>query len=546
MAHLSLFFLGSPQIDLDGIQLRPKNRRAIALLAYLAIKEGRQSRDWLANFFWPDYDQTRARGLLRRNLSALKGALAGDWLEIDRETVSLNPDAHIDVDVTRFHNLLTEWRGHGHPESEVCPSCLGPLTEALELYRGDFLAGFTLSGSLDFDDWQFFQAQELNHHLSSALEKLVRYQSERGELDPAIRYCRRWLSLDRLNEPAHYQLMQLYAYSGQHTAALRQYEECVEVLGSQSGLPPGESTTQFYEVIKENRIPTHLLRQGIGPLEKVKEDKALSPTPLEENRIVTVLNVEMAGSATAMEKNRLEDEASTVNLLLKSIEDVLTKYGGEIDRLLGEGVLVVFGRERTGETDPELAIRTGMEILKEAEKLGFMVKGGVNTGPVYFARTGSEGNRESAAMGSVVSLAIRLAAKAEGGEILSGESTYRHTRRAFEFTPLPFKIEGSVDSVNAYKVDRLLPDPKKARGIEGLKSQLVGRNEELGVLRRAFSEVFRGRGQIVSIIGEAGVGKSRLVTELKEYLKNKSQKKNPKSKTQNPNSARDLSNSKPF
>jgi class 3 adenylate cyclase len=451
-------------------------------------------------------------------------ALAGEWLDVSRETIGLNRSDNFWIDIDKFHNLIAQCQTHGHRPSEVCPSCLSPLAQAVELYRGDFLAGFSLSGSLNFDDWQFFKAQELRLDLSGAMERLVRYQSAQGEFDSAIRYALRWLSLDRLNEPAHYQLMRLYALSGQRAAALRQYEECARTLERELRESPQEATVHLYKAIKENRFPTPPVRGRLGPSEGVKEDKARpsSDTPPaifeEESRIATVLSVEMTGPVTAMGEGQLGDGASTINRFLKSVEGVLTRYGGEIDRLLGEGVLVVFGRDRTHETDPELAIRAAMEILKEAEKLGLSATGGVDTGGVYFGRIGSGGGEKFAAMGSVVSLAMRLAEGAEAGRILVGESTYRHTRRAFEFKSLPAKVKGMSEAVTAYRVERLLPEPKKARGIEGLRAELIGRDEEFGRLKSALSEVLRGRGGMVSIIGEAGVGKSRLVDELENMV----------------------------
>ena len=167
----TLLLLGAPRIEHDGEPIEVDTRKAIALLAYLAVTRRRHARDALAGLLWPEYNQRRARAALRRTLSSLSSARAEGWLEVDREGVELNRE-RVWVDVGRFRELLGECRTHGHPETEVCTECLPPLSEAVALYRDDFLAGFALRDSAAFDDWQFFQAEELRRELAGALERL--------------------------------------------------------------------------------------------------------------------------------------------------------------------------------------------------------------------------------------------------------------------------------------------------------------------------------------------------------------------------------------
>ena len=141
------------------------------------------------------------------------------------------------------------------PEPEVCPECLPPLAEAATLYRDDFMAGFGLRDSVAFDDWQFFQAESLRRELAGALERLARGRGALGEWESAIAHARRWLALDTLHEPAHRLLMALYAWSDQRAAALRQYRECVRILGKELGVAPLEETTLLYHAIQENDLP---------------------------------------------------------------------------------------------------------------------------------------------------------------------------------------------------------------------------------------------------------------------------------------------------
>jgi len=250
----TISLLGAPRIEHEGVPVEVDTRKAIALAAYLAVTRQSHTRDALAGLLWPEYNQSRARAALRRTLSSLGKARAEGWLHADRESVDLARDT-VWVDVTRFHELLAECKEHGHPESGVCPECLPPLTEAAALYRDDFMAGFGLRDSVAFDDWQFFQSESLRRELAGALERLARGRGALGEWEAAIAHARRWLAMDILHEPAHRLLMALYAWSDQRAAALRQYRECVRVLGQELGVAPLEETTLLYRAIQENDLP---------------------------------------------------------------------------------------------------------------------------------------------------------------------------------------------------------------------------------------------------------------------------------------------------
>ena len=255
MSHLSLHFLGSPLIELDGVEVAIDRKKAIALLAYLAISRTSHNRNNLAALLWPSYDQTHARASLRYTISLLRKTLGEEWFDVDREQIGLNRSERLRLDVDRFHTLLAGCREHNHQGDEVCPDCTNPLTEAVELYRGDFMTGFGLKDSPEFDDWQFLQAQSLHHELAGALEKLVRCQISAKEFEGAIGYSRRWLEFDGGNEAAHRCLMESYAWAGQRTEALRQYRECERILKEEMGVSPQEETVRLFQAIKEDVSP---------------------------------------------------------------------------------------------------------------------------------------------------------------------------------------------------------------------------------------------------------------------------------------------------
>ncbi len=254
MSTLKLYLLGSPYLEKNGQPVEMDTRKALALLGYLTLAGAAQNRDSLAALLWPDYDESGARGAFRRTLSTLNKALGDGVLDINRERISMAAEAPLWVDVLEFRRLLASTGDHPHTRREVCMVCLPVLQQAASLYRGDFLAGFSLRDSASFDDWQAFQSEALRQELAGALERLAQGQAASADFSASLQTARRWLSLDPLNEPAHRLIMQLYEWSGQHGAALRQYRECLRVLEQQLGVTPLEETTRVYQAIQEQRL----------------------------------------------------------------------------------------------------------------------------------------------------------------------------------------------------------------------------------------------------------------------------------------------------
>ncbi|GAB4577603.1 MAG: AAA family ATPase [Anaerolineales bacterium] len=239
---MHLHLLGSPALQTDDSHpIEFDTRKALAVLAYLAMHDQPFQRDTLAALFWPELDQSRARAALRRTLTPLNHAL-GDALVITRDTLALNPAFHLWVDARAFEAAAK-------PSAEI-----ETLQNAAALYKGDFMAGFTLRDAPEFDNWQFFESDRLRRLYASTLERLIPLLTARGNHAPALEHARAWLALDPLHEPAHRTLMRLYAQTDQRAAALRQYRECVRILDEELGVPPLEETKQLYEEILENRL----------------------------------------------------------------------------------------------------------------------------------------------------------------------------------------------------------------------------------------------------------------------------------------------------
>ncbi len=233
MNSLRLLLLGPPRIERNSQILEVDTRKATALLAYLALSGERPSRDWLAAFLWPDSDDRRAKAALRRTLSALKSAVGAAAIFANREVIGLETDA-IWCDVTAFQHALQQ----------------GELETAVDLYRDDFLSGFSLRDSIPFDDWQLQEQENLRRDLTRALAQLA--QTARDET--AVTYARRWCQMDPLREEAHCVLMRLLAENGHANAALLQYRECVRILEEELGVAPLPETTELYHAIQNDRL----------------------------------------------------------------------------------------------------------------------------------------------------------------------------------------------------------------------------------------------------------------------------------------------------
>jgi len=227
-------------------------RKAIALLAYLVVEKS-ASRDTLAGLFWADSSQERARATLRRTLSALKGATGTDLIEADRNLVTLVGAISSDLDV--LERELEATSEHGHDPRDVCDRCIPHLRRATGLYRGDFLEGFSVKASPEFDDWVRSVAESTRIRIGEAFNRLGTALAAAGEYPAAINAVSHWIELDALHEPAHRVLMLLHAWAGDRPGAIEAYRNCVTILDQELGVAPLEETTELYEAILDEDLP---------------------------------------------------------------------------------------------------------------------------------------------------------------------------------------------------------------------------------------------------------------------------------------------------
>ncbi|HJR81086.1 MAG TPA: BTAD domain-containing putative transcriptional regulator [Anaerolineales bacterium] len=302
--RLILEFLGLPQIYLDDKPIATDRRKAVALLAYLAVNDigrARQnySREALSALLWPDYEQAKAFSNLRRTIWEVHQALGEGWLIAERDSLHLNPDVKVDLDVTHFQSLLSQSRQQSDSGQRI-----PLLSEAVKLYRNHFLTGFSLKDAYSFNEWAYAESEELRRQLAEALTTLSEDYCSLGQPEKAIPYARRLISLDPSDEAAHRQLMEVYIQAGQHSLALKQYQTCEQILRKELNLDPQPETRALYKKIRKGEIspvrvekqietlmPRHNLPSQLSSFVGREQEQEEIINLLEKNRLVTLAGV---------------------------------------------------------------------------------------------------------------------------------------------------------------------------------------------------------------------------------------------------------------
>jgi predicted ATPase/class 3 adenylate cyclase/DNA-binding SARP family transcriptional activator len=567
MARLTVSLLGPFEVKLDGKPVTSFDSNKVrALLAYLAVETGRHPgghlrrlhrREVLAGLLWPDWPERSARTNLRNALSRLRTVI-GDrqaeppYLLITRETMQFNAASDHWIDVTAF-SALVEAQDVTHHQ----------LEEAVALYRGLFLEGFSFGDSPAYEDWMLLVRERLQRQVLEALQRLADHGEACGEYERASKYAWRRVELAPWQEQAHQSLMRLLALNGQRGAALAQYETCRRALREELDVEPGEETRRLYERIRDGELAPPGQAEDVGAISTPRKIGASPdspefppssqelppspqpppstaarqrPAPIEgERRVVTALLADVKGSTALAELIDTEDWVEIMNRVFQILGAEIYRYGGEIDQYRGDGLVAFFGLPTAHEDDPERAVLAALAMqgaveeyaaeLLEQEGIDLSLRVGVNTGEVIAASVGDHRHhREATAMGRAVALASRMETACEPGTTLVTEDTYRLVAPLFEWQALgEIVVKGVSQPIAVYRPlaraaparDEAISD--KGRGVAGLESPLVGREVEVRALEEAIEHLQAGVGGIVTVVGEAGIGKSRLVTEIRKW-----------------------------
>ncbi|HET7676743.1 MAG TPA: adenylate/guanylate cyclase domain-containing protein [Candidatus Limnocylindrales bacterium] len=282
-----------------------------------------------------------------------------------------------------------------------------------------------------------------------------------------------------------------------------------------------------------------LTASGPEDLDRQARFAAAAPAPLVEKmrtaklsgerKPVTALFIDVVGSTTLAEQMDPEDWTAMMNEAFELMTTAVFHYEGTIAQLQGDAMLAFFGAPVAHEDDPERAVRAALDMvegiaeysrqLKAVRGIDFAIRVGINTGLVVVGNVGTDLRYEYTAIGDAMNVAARMQAAAEPGTILITASTHRLVATAIDVEDLgEISVKGKAEPVHAFRVVGLRATPGRRRGLAGLESPMVGRDEQLARLREAFGVARAGRGRVAVVLGEPGIGKSRLLAELRGSL----------------------------
>ncbi|MFN2198777.1 MAG: ATP-binding protein [Anaerolineales bacterium] len=277
-------------------------------------------------------------------------------------------------------------------------------------------------------------------------------------------------------------------------------------------------------------VPDAVIAAAIAALRTQLAELDPSPATDQQRKLVTILFMDVVDSTQLLCDLDPEENMFIMDAALQQLAAPVAAHGGRVTRFMGDGFLAVFGLPRARENDPEMAVRAGLAILEVARQIagqietdwqisGFKVRVGANTGLIV---AGGVTEAESTFMGAAVNLAARLETTAPPGGFLISQQTYQHIHSLFDVTPgerLPMK--GFAELVQVFEVKRARPRAfhLETRGLEEVETRLVGRAGELRSLQSAFESVLQTQTtRFVTVVGEAGIGKSRLLHEFTGWL----------------------------
>jgi class 3 adenylate cyclase/tetratricopeptide (TPR) repeat protein len=496
MANVEIRLLGPLEVDVDGRILDVRRQKQRALLALLALRAGEVvPTDRLVDELWGDEPPKAAVGSLQNFVSELRKLLGADVL------VTRSPGYLLDiprdaVDVHRFERSVRE-AGSAAPEQRAAG-----LREALGLWRGPALA------DVQFEDAMVAEAARLEEARLAAWEDRLEAELELGRQSQVIGELESLVAKHRLRErPVGLLMLALYR-GGRQADALDAYRRARETLVDELGIDPSPEL---------QRLEQAILRQDSDlDLQAPPPKRAALPEP-ERRKMVTILFADLVDSTELGAQLDPEVLRSVLTRYFELVRAIVERHGGVVEKFIGDAAMAAFGIPTSHEDDALRAVRASTELrdsvgelnaqLADAHGVALEVRIGVNTGEVLV--TDAESG-EAFATGAPVNLAMRLEQAAPPGEILLGQSTHRLVRDTVEAeTADPVEI-GARGSAAAFRVLRVA---EAARPLG--TAPLLGRADELAWLRAAFAGVqAERRSKVVTLIGDAGVGKTRLTSEL--------------------------------
>lgn len=493
--HLELMLLGGFDARLNGHPVTGISYvKMRALLAYLAMgREQEHSREMLAELLWGDNEPVTARGNLRRTLSHLRSALEAPSGEVmfvaTKHSIRFISNAYVDALELNQQSPMAAKNSAPCNEEKI-----------IGLYRGEFLAGLSLSDSPEFETWLLLQREALHRKALGLLEQLANRHAQDGEYSKALQFALRHSELEPWDENTHRSIMRIYALNGQKNAAMRQYEVCCNLIKQELGVLPSEETRRLIDSIRDGELPRR------------STDNIVSAPLLltAERRQATVLYCELTVT-------RVDDPDELMVQLLQpaqvSCVELIRQFSGHIVQTHGGGLLAYFGYPQAREDAALCALRAALAVTGEATA-NIAIRVGVHTGLIIT-------NGDTAlpdTVGKTSKIAIQLRQQAGYGEVIISQQTYNIVAGYFDCISRGVQtLDDFVQPVEIFTVRQA----SGARNRLDAAAQLTcfaGRQAEMAKLMALWQETAQGQRHLVLIQGEAGIGKSRLLHALKQAL----------------------------
>jgi class 3 adenylate cyclase len=289
------------------------------------------------------------------------------------------------------------------------------------------------------------------------------------------------------------------------------------------------SCGQGLEIVSEADQARQARLTAAAPSPLIEKMRAAKLTG--ERKPVTALFADVVGSTALAERMDPEDWTALMNEAFDEMSKAVFRYEGTIAQLQGDAMVAFFGAPVAHEDDPDRAVRAALDMvaaidefarqLRTSHGIEFRIRAGINSGPVVVGNVGTDLRYEYTALGDAMNVAARMQAAAEPGSIVITASTQRLVADAFDTEDLgEIEVKGKTERVHAFRVTGVRANPMRRRGLEraGLESPMIGRDGPLGTLRDLHAAVRPGAGRVALVIGEPGIGKSRLLAELRRSV----------------------------
>ncbi len=483
---LSLDTLGSLTVLCCGKELPGLGvGKQAALLVYLVLQPGVHRREALADLLWPGTNAESARLNLRQTLFGLRAWLKAHTglsvIRADRQHLEIDPQVVFETDVAAFLDGLDKSTAFG---DELL---LARTESALALYAGPFLRGLDLVDCSDFMDWLVVKRESLHQRALDGLLRLIEGYAQSGAVKTALRHAMHYQELEPWGEVGYWWGMRLHAMARRPDAALAMYETYRRVLERNLGMLPG---ARFQALLDE----LQLLRPAVSHSALV--------APARERRNVTVLFCALRPIGA----NDPEESSESLSVPYAECERVIQSMGGHAVPLSGGSVLAYFGYPQALENSAWHALRAASRMVKLATPQ-LEVRVGIHGGVIV---TSGDHSRPDSA-GDTTNLAIQLHVWARSSEVLISSVIRKRIKNLFRVTGMGSRsLEGGSQAIEVFRLEEAYGLSYKLEATSH-RSPLVGRDGVLAELDRLWAQARARKQQSLLLLGEAGMGKSRVV-----------------------------------